>query len=141
MQLVRDSLSCFSHWALHPSRLFGNGAGPLMGQIAKPDRNVDNTTIWFDEGYTPAHYAQLYFDHTPGANSVTNYYEQQSSGRFNFDGSITNWTTVAMLCRVLGGPSYSFTAHGPEEFDKHGADEIRTNAVLVKAAGIAPGGP
>jgi glycosyltransferase involved in cell wall biosynthesis len=30
----------------------------------------------------------------------------------------TNPTAVAMLCRVLGGPSYSFTAHGPEEFDK-----------------------
>ncbi|MEB3359151.1 MAG: glycosyltransferase [Synechococcales bacterium] len=29
----------------------------------------------------------------------------------------TNSTTVAMLCRELGGPSYSFTVHGPEEFD------------------------
>lgn len=30
----------------------------------------------------------------------------------------TNSTTVAMLCSALGGPTYSFTAHGPEEFDK-----------------------
>jgi glycosyltransferase involved in cell wall biosynthesis len=30
----------------------------------------------------------------------------------------TNSTTVAMLCHLLGGPGYSFTAHGPEEFDK-----------------------
>jgi len=30
----------------------------------------------------------------------------------------TNSTTVAMLCHALGGPTYSFTAHGPEEFDK-----------------------
>jgi glycosyltransferase involved in cell wall biosynthesis len=30
----------------------------------------------------------------------------------------TNSTTVAMLCRMLGGPPYSFTCHGPEEFDK-----------------------
>ena len=29
----------------------------------------------------------------------------------------TNAAAVAMLCRVLGGPSYSFTAHGPDEFD------------------------
>lgn len=29
----------------------------------------------------------------------------------------TNPATVVMLCRVLGGPPYSFTAHGPEEFD------------------------
>lgn len=30
----------------------------------------------------------------------------------------TNSAAVAMLTRVLGGPTYSFTAHGPEEFDK-----------------------
>ena len=29
----------------------------------------------------------------------------------------TNSATVAMLCRLLGGPAYSFTMHGPEEFD------------------------
>jgi colanic acid/amylovoran biosynthesis glycosyltransferase len=27
-------------------------------------------------------------------------------------------TTVAMLCHELGGPPFSFTVHGPEEFDK-----------------------
>ncbi|NEQ98916.1 MAG: glycosyltransferase family 4 protein [Cyanothece sp. SIO2G6] len=30
----------------------------------------------------------------------------------------TNSTTVAFLCRQLGGPPYSFTVHGPEEFDR-----------------------
>ncbi|HSH54730.1 MAG TPA: glycosyltransferase [Methylotenera sp.] len=30
----------------------------------------------------------------------------------------TNSTEVVMLARLLGGPSYSFTVHGPEEFDK-----------------------
>ena len=30
----------------------------------------------------------------------------------------TNSTTVAMLCQALGGPAYSFTVHGQEEFDK-----------------------
>jgi colanic acid/amylovoran biosynthesis glycosyltransferase len=30
----------------------------------------------------------------------------------------TNPAAVAMLCQVLGGPAYSFTVHGPEEFDK-----------------------
>jgi colanic acid/amylovoran biosynthesis glycosyltransferase len=29
----------------------------------------------------------------------------------------TNSTTVAMFVRMLGGPGYSFTLHGPEEFD------------------------
>jgi len=30
----------------------------------------------------------------------------------------TNSAAVVMLCHVLGGPPYSFTVHGPEEFDK-----------------------
>ena len=30
----------------------------------------------------------------------------------------TNSTVVALLCRRLGGPPYSFTVHGPEEFDR-----------------------
>ena len=30
----------------------------------------------------------------------------------------TNSTAVAMLCRLLGGPPYSFTVHGPEEYDR-----------------------
>lgn len=29
----------------------------------------------------------------------------------------TNSTTVAMLCDAIGGPGFSFTVHGPEEFD------------------------
>jgi glycosyltransferase involved in cell wall biosynthesis len=29
----------------------------------------------------------------------------------------SNATEVAMLCAALGGPRYSFTVHGPEEFD------------------------
>lgn len=29
----------------------------------------------------------------------------------------TNATAVAMLCHALGGPQYSFTVHGPEEYD------------------------
>lgn len=30
----------------------------------------------------------------------------------------TNSTTVAMLCQAIGGPPYSFTVHGPYEFDR-----------------------
>jgi colanic acid/amylovoran biosynthesis glycosyltransferase len=30
----------------------------------------------------------------------------------------TNSCTVAMFCQALGGPSYSVTIHGPEEFDR-----------------------
>jgi len=30
----------------------------------------------------------------------------------------TNSATVALLARELGGPPFSFTVHGPEEFDR-----------------------
>lgn len=30
----------------------------------------------------------------------------------------SNSTAVAALCHVLGGPTYSFTVHGPDEFDQ-----------------------
>ncbi len=37
----------------------------------------------------------------------------------------TNSTTVAMLAHVLGGPRFSFTTHGPEEFDAPHAHSLR----------------
>jgi colanic acid/amylovoran biosynthesis glycosyltransferase len=38
----------------------------------------------------------------------------------------SNSATVALLCRLLGGPPYSFTVHGPEEFDRPVALGLRT---------------
>jgi colanic acid/amylovoran biosynthesis glycosyltransferase len=47
----------------------------------------------------------------------------------------TNSTEVALLCRLLGGPAYSFTAHGPEEWDKPSQlgfeDKVRHAAFAV----------
>ena len=37
----------------------------------------------------------------------------------------TNSTAVAMLTRLLGGPRYSFTVHGPEEYDHPGELSLR----------------
>jgi colanic acid/amylovoran biosynthesis glycosyltransferase len=37
----------------------------------------------------------------------------------------TNSAEVVMLCHALGGPGYSFTVHGPEEFDKPEALHLR----------------
>jgi glycosyltransferase involved in cell wall biosynthesis len=44
----------------------------------------------------------------------------------------TNSAEVVMLVRTLGGPSYSFTAHGPEEFDKPEALQLATK--IARAA-------
>jgi colanic acid/amylovoran biosynthesis glycosyltransferase len=47
----------------------------------------------------------------------------------------TNTAAILMLTRVLGGPTYSFTAHGPEEFDSPLAlslgEKIRHAAFVV----------
>ena len=44
----------------------------------------------------------------------------------------TNSTTVAMLCRALGGPPFSFTVHGPEEFDKPDLIALETKIQRAK---------
>lgn len=47
----------------------------------------------------------------------------------------TNSAAVAMLAHALGGPPYSFTVHGPEEFDKAQslglAEKVRLSAFVV----------
>ena len=47
----------------------------------------------------------------------------------------TNSAEVVMLAEALGGPSYSFTVHGPEEFDKpqfiHLGEKVRRAAFVV----------
>ncbi len=44
----------------------------------------------------------------------------------------TNSATVALLCREVGGPSYSFTVHGPEEFDR--PESLRLGEKIRRAA-------
>lgn len=53
----------------------------------------------------------------------------------------TNAAEVAMLIRALGGPPYSFTVHGPEEFDKpeflHIREKVRDAAFVVAITDFA----
>ena len=61
--------------------------GPLHNQIPKPDRAVDNSTLW-QADYNRAHYEDMYF------NRMAKYYETQSSGRYSVDGDVTEWVKV-----------------------------------------------
>ena len=51
----------------------------------------------------------------------------------------TNSAEVAMLAHALGGPAYSFTVHGPEEFDAPRclgiAEKVRRSAFVVAVSG------
>jgi colanic acid/amylovoran biosynthesis glycosyltransferase len=53
----------------------------------------------------------------------------------------TNAAEVAMLVRALGGPAYSFTVHGPIEFDKPEfvqlAEKVRRSAFTVAITSFA----
>ncbi|TDW14505.1 immune inhibitor A domain-containing protein [Kribbella kalugense] len=64
--------------------------GPLHNQIPAPDRSVDNSTIW-QADYSQQHYQDLYFGN---GNSVKEFYEKQSSGRYSVSGEVTDWVKV-----------------------------------------------
>ncbi|MGK5737347.1 immune inhibitor A domain-containing protein [Micromonospora sp. URMC 103] len=67
--------------------------GPLHNQIPQPNRAVDNSTVWQPD-YNPEHFRQLYFGTNPGDESLKQYYEAQSSGRYTVDGMVTDWVKV-----------------------------------------------
>ena len=45
----------------------------------------------------------------------------------------TNAAEIAALARTLGGPPFSFTVHGPEEFDRPGELKLREKAAAASA--------
>lgn len=73
--------------------LQGGATGPLHNQIPEPDRSVDNTTIWAPD-FSREHYMELLFADEPGANSMRNFYIEQSSGRYAVAGDVGDWVQV-----------------------------------------------
>jgi len=61
--------------------------GPLHNEIPRPDRRVDNSTLW-QADYDRDHYQDMYF------NRMAKYYETQSSGRYSVEGTVTEWVKV-----------------------------------------------
>ena len=61
--------------------------------MPEPDRNVDNSTIWAPD-FSREHYLDLLFDEAPGANSMRNYFIEQSSNRYTVYGDVTDWIPV-----------------------------------------------
>jgi immune inhibitor A len=77
-------------------------------QIAEPDRSVDNTTIW-EPDFSQAYYKNLLFSQASGDNSMSNYYLEQSSGRYTVTGDVTDWVSVPQT-----GAHYGSNANGDE---------------------------
>ena len=61
--------------------------------MPEPDRTVDNSTIWAPD-FSREHYLDLLFDEAPGANSMRNYFIEQSSNRYTVYGDVTDWIPV-----------------------------------------------
>ena len=93
--------------------------GPLHNKIPQPDRTKDNSTNWRAD-YSPAYYRNLYFGSgdAPGSGgateSVRQYYERQSSGRYSIDGTVTNWVTVPYNEARYGRSSDDPTTNGDD---------------------------
>src|SRR5690606_6695192 len=69
---------------------YGGDPGPPHNRIARPDREVDNSTAW-REDYNRRHYEDLYFGSGKGVHSVKTYFEKQSSGRYSVEGEVSDW--------------------------------------------------
>ncbi|MGY1775496.1 immune inhibitor A domain-containing protein [Geodermatophilus sp. SYSU D00804] len=62
-------------------------------QIPRPDRSVDNTTIWAED-FSQPYFDQLLYSSADGVNSVANFYEELSSGRYTVTGEVEDWVQV-----------------------------------------------
>ncbi|WBB82434.1 immune inhibitor A [Micromonospora sp. WMMD882] len=67
--------------------------GPLRNEIPEPNRAVDNSTVW-QADYDADYFRKLYFGTGKGDESLKQYYEAQSSGRYSVDGTVTDWVKV-----------------------------------------------
>ena len=66
------------------------------GQIAQPDRAVDNSTYWSAD-VSPRHYHDMLFAAGGGSYalpSMRDFYLEQSSGRFTWTGQVSDWVRV-----------------------------------------------
>ena len=61
--------------------------------IPEPDRAVNNTSYWVPD-FSRDHYMDILFNDAKGANSMKNFYIEQSSGRYAVNGDVTDWVTV-----------------------------------------------
>jgi immune inhibitor A len=61
--------------------------------IAEPDRSEDNTTIWAPD-FNQEYYMNLLFSEEPDANSMRNFYIEQSSNRYTIYGDVTAWVSL-----------------------------------------------
>jgi colanic acid/amylovoran biosynthesis glycosyltransferase len=102
--------------------LLGRGPAPLLAALARvalvrPGRFLRAVRItwglWRRSGRSPVPYLAYLAE----ACQLVGWLAAERIGHLHAHFG-TNPADVAMLARALGGPPYSFTVHGPEEFDR-----------------------
>jgi immune inhibitor A len=73
--------------------VLGEFADIKHNTIPGPDRVVDNTSIWVPD-FNRDYYMNMLFNDAPGANSMRNFYIEQSSNRYTVHGDVTDWVEV-----------------------------------------------
>ena len=73
--------------------VLGEFADLAHNTLPQPDRAVDNTTIWVPD-FSRNYFLDLLFNDAPGANSMRNFYIEQSSNRYTVHGDVTEWIAV-----------------------------------------------
>ncbi|WP_371618585.1 immune inhibitor A domain-containing protein [Streptomyces sp. NBC_00454] len=71
---------------------FGGTPGPLHNTIGKPAKD-DNHTLWRKD-FDQASYQKQFFSADPQSASLRAYYNLQSSGRYDMDGTVSAWVKL-----------------------------------------------
>ncbi len=85
--------------------------------LTRPIRWLEALKLTFKLGWKSEKGLLFYFAYLGEACTLIARFSQLNISHFHAHFG-TNSTTVLLLHHVLGGASYSFTVHGPEEFDK-----------------------
>jgi immune inhibitor A len=73
--------------------VLGEFADLQHNTLPEQDRSVDNSAIWVPD-FGRDYYMDLLFNDAKGANSMRNYYIEQSSGRYAVNGDVTDWVHI-----------------------------------------------
>jgi len=102
--------------------LLQGGLGPLLGAagallVRSPRKLLAATVLACRLGWRADRPLLLHFVYLVEACILVNWMRDRNTTHLHAHFG-TNPAAVALLARTLGGPQYSFTVHGPEEFDK-----------------------
>ncbi|MFI8500183.1 immune inhibitor A domain-containing protein [Streptomyces sp. NPDC085524] len=102
---------------------FGGTPGPLHNTIGKPARD-DNHTLWRKD-FGRDYYQRQFFSTEPGSASMRAYYRLQSSGRYDMDGTVSDWVKLP----------YNEARYGTDNCTESG--QCRTNWDMIRDATAA----